>query len=134
MTGIRSILNNKNVKPLGYVMLLLLNGTQIDNGRNFDEYLTEEGIDLAKNLGITGFGPNWKMVTKSWVDSVHKRNLIIHPYTYRPEEYFLKQTPYSTFSEFITSAFELGVDGVFTEDIDTTIALRIAFESDYDIS
>ncbi|EFC44945.1 predicted protein [Naegleria gruberi] len=129
MTSIRTILSNKNIQPLGYVMLLVANGSQIDNGRNFDEYLTEEGIDTAKSAGITGFGPAWKMVTKPWVESVHKRNLIIHPYTYRPEEYFLKQTPYTTFSDFIKSALELGVDGVFTEDIDQTRAIVLAYES-----
>ncbi|EFC47250.1 predicted protein [Naegleria gruberi] len=131
MAAMKNILSQRNIAPLGFVLLLFSNETrQADNGRYYGEYLTESGIDLAKSMGITGFGPAWSLVTKPWVDLVHQRSMIIHPYTYRPEEYFLKDTPYMTFSEFIGSALELGVDGVFTEDITQTREIVEAYESD----
>ena len=117
LIAIKQILDTANIHPLGYVMLLDPNRTQYDTGKPYEEYLTEEGIEKASKFA-TGFGPSWLLVTKEWVDMVHKKNMIIHPFTFRPEQYFLDKTnKYSTFKAFITAFIELGVDGFFTEDI-----------------
>lgn len=117
LIAIRKILQDRSITPLGYVMLVDVNRTQFDTNQPYSEYLTEEGIRKIANFGGTGIGPHYSLVTKEWVEKVHANNLITHPYTFRSEPYFMQKTPYSSFKDMVTTFIEIGVDGIFTEDL-----------------
>ncbi|KAL9647547.1 hypothetical protein ABK040_006903 [Willaertia magna] len=117
---LKSVLEKNNLKSLGLVMLIEPNRVQNDTGVYYEEYLEAKGLDEIAKVA-TGIGPFWGMVNKKWVEECHKRNLIVHPYTFRSEGYFLQRTKtFNSFEEFITQFIEYGVDGFFTEDIELT--------------
>ncbi|KAG2378999.1 hypothetical protein C9374_007637 [Naegleria lovaniensis] len=117
LIAIRKILQDRSITPLGYVMLVDVNRTQFDTNQPYSEYLTLEGLQKAAKFGATGIGPHFSLVTKEWVEKVHANNLITHPYTFRSEPFFMNKTPFSSFKEMVTTFIEIGVDGIFTEDL-----------------
>ncbi|HCF25990.1 MAG TPA: glycerophosphodiester phosphodiesterase, partial [Cyanobacteria bacterium UBA11049] len=60
----------------------------------------------------------------SLVDDAHAAGLLVHPYTFRNEDYFLAQdyngNPEQEYEQF----FRLGVDGLFSDNPDTAVAER----------
>ena len=60
----------------------------------------------------------------SLVDDAHAAGLLVHPYTFRNEDYFLAQdyngNPEQEYEQF----FKLGVDGLFSDNPDTGVAVR----------
>ena len=84
------------------------------------------GIDLAKNVfAVHG------------VDDAHAAGLKVVPYTFRNENQFLPPSLRSSadpnaygdaFSEY-KAFFDLGVDGVFSDNPDTAVAARTEWEA-----
>lgn len=60
----------------------------------------------------------------SLVDDAHAAGLLVHPYTFRNEDFFLAQDyngePQQEYEQF----FKLGVDGLFSDNPDTAVAVR----------
>jgi glycerophosphoryl diester phosphodiesterase len=60
----------------------------------------------------------------SLVDDAHAANLLVHPYTFRNEDFFLAQdyngNPEQEYEQF----FRLGIDGLFSDNPDTAFAVR----------
>jgi glycerophosphoryl diester phosphodiesterase len=60
----------------------------------------------------------------SLVDDAHAVGLLVHPYTFRNENYFLAQDYNGNPQEEYEQFFRLGVDGLFSDNPDTAVAVR----------
>ncbi len=115
--------------------------------RTYDDLVTDKG--LAEIAGYAdGIGPDKGRIVPrdaegrlqeptSLVDNAHRRDLVVHPYTFRNENAFLpadfrQGDPDSpVFLRATGDApaeyrlfFDLGVDGVFSDNPDTAVAVR----------
>jgi glycerophosphoryl diester phosphodiesterase len=110
--------------------------------RTYGEIATADGLkDVAEYAD--GVGP-WKvyivprdadersLTPTSFVDDAHAAGLVVHPYTFRNENQFLPlelrvgadPNAYgNAFAEY-EQFFELGVDGLFSDNPDTAVAAR----------
>lgn len=80
-----------------------------------------------------GLGPDKATVTKGLVDAAHAAGLVVHPYTFRPENQFLPAdlrsssdpNAYGNLIAEIQRYRDMGVDGLFTDTADIAVeALR----------
>jgi len=111
---------------------------QLDTNRTYGELMTNEGLDEI-SVWANGIGPsktwiipetvapNGSIITGDPTDVItraHQRNLLVHPYTFRSDPYFLNgmfdNNPYLEYQTF----FDLGVDGVFSDFPDTARLVR----------
>ncbi len=111
---------------------------QLDTNRTYGELMTNEGLDEL-SVWANGIGPsktwiipetvapNGSIITGDPTDVItraHQRNLLVHPYTFRSDPYFLygmfDNNPYLEYQTF----FDLGVDGVFSDFPDTARLVR----------
>ncbi len=132
-------LNKKIDSPL---VQLLSSGSPADgSGKTYAEMATAKGLkDVAKYA--QGVGPskdyivprvaNSEQAPTSFIRDAHRAGLKVHPYTFRNENQFQsaeKQNPGTpadygkAFDEYF-QFFELGVDGVFSDNPDTAVAAR----------
>jgi glycerophosphoryl diester phosphodiesterase len=96
-----------------------------------------DGLGPDKNQIVPRDAQNRLLAPTSLVDDAHRAGLLVHPYTFRPENNFLaadhrEGDPASP--EFLRARgnepaelklfFRLGVDGVFADNADTAIAVR----------
>ncbi len=58
------------------------------------------------------------------VDDAHAAGLLVHPYTFRNEDYFLAQDYNGNPQEEYEQFFRLGVDGLFSDNPDTAVGVR----------
>jgi glycerophosphoryl diester phosphodiesterase len=78
-------------------------------------------IDVAAIAGYAqAIGPAKQLVDAPLVEAAHAAGLAVHAYTYRAEERFLADGAPDLESE-LQRAFELGVDGVFTDHPDRAV-------------
>jgi glycerophosphoryl diester phosphodiesterase len=94
-----------------------------------DELMKEEGaLDAYMSelcgLGINGIGPSKLSIipdasnpptTSVLVDTAHKYNLLVHPYTFKSDVMHLDRVYGGNASQEFGRFFELGVDGVFAD-------------------
>lgn len=121
----------------------------VDSGssRTYDSLLTRRGLRRV-SLYADGIGPdknrivprdaqNRLLTPTSLVDDAHDADLLVHPYTFRPENNFLPaefRQGNSTSPEYLRALgdlpgelrlfFDLGVDGVFADAPDTAVSVR----------
>ena len=96
-----------------------------------------DGIGPDKNQIVPRDSSNHLMAHTSLVDDAHRAGLVVHPYTFRPENNFLPEdfrqgNPASP--EYLRARgnepaefklfYKLGVDGLFTDNADTAVAVR----------
>lgn len=60
----------------------------------------------------------------SLVDDAHAAGLLVHPYTFRREDYFLAQDYNSNPEQEYKQFFKLGVDGLFSDNSDIAVTVR----------
>lgn len=58
------------------------------------------------------------------VDDAHAADLLVHPYTFRNENYFLAPDYHGNPEEEYEQFFRLGVDGLFSDNSDTAVKVR----------
>ena len=87
------------------------------------EKLTPETIAAYAD----GIGP-WKQVVmqfsdgpEAYLEMAHEAGLVVHTYTYRDD---VVAPGYETIEDELSAAFDLGVDGIFTDFPDTALAVR----------
>jgi len=68
-------------------------------------------------------GPAKRLVTGDLVAAAHAAGLEVHPYTFRREREFLPDDAPDLAAE-LRRYYELGVDGVFTDNPDLAVAAR----------
>ncbi len=137
---------------LPLVQLIGGNGAPYDlveagDARTYDDLVTPEGLmEIARYAD--GIGPDKGRIVPrdaggnlaeptSLVDDAHRRGLLVHPYTFRNENTFLPadlregDPPSPVFPRATGDApaeyrlfFDLGVDGVFSDNPDTAVAVR----------
>lgn len=105
--------------------------------RTYADFLTKDGLKEVRTFAH-GIGPSKKLIvprTKgdssapptTLVADAHAASLLVHPYTFRNERYFLAGDhggdPMKEYFQF----FELGVDGLFSDYPDTAIKARHLF-------
>ena len=96
-----------------------------------------DGLGPDKNQIVPRDAQNRLLAPTSLVDDAHRAGLVVHPYTFRPENNFLAEdhragNPASP--EYLRARgnqpaelklfFKLGVDGVFADNPDTAVAVR----------
>ena len=91
-----------------------------------------DGLGPDKNQIVPRDAQNRLLPPTSLVRDAHRAGLVVHPYTFRPENTFLP----ADFQEGDDPAargdqpaelalfFRLGVDGVFADNADTAVAVR----------
>jgi glycerophosphoryl diester phosphodiesterase len=90
-----------------------------------------DGIGPAKTLIVPHDDTGRSMAPTSLVDDAHAAGLFVHPWTFRRENAFLplelwqgdESAPGDLAAE-LTAFFDLGVDGVFTDNPDIALAVR----------
>ena len=75
-----------------------------------------ERLAIAKKSGFSAIGPYKDMVTKESVKQAHQMGLQVVPYTYSTDNLDKKYTDLT--SEMSHALYELGVDGMFTNNPD----------------
>src|SRR3954454_180792 len=96
-----------------------------------------DGIGPDKNQIVPRDATNHLMAPTSLISDAHRAGLVVHPYTFRPENQFLPadfqqgdpanpQFPNARGNEpgELKLFFRLGVDGVFADNADTAVAVR----------
>jgi glycerophosphoryl diester phosphodiesterase len=80
------------------------------------------GLGPVKGQVVPRDEQNRLMEPTSLVEDAHRAGLVVHPYTFRPENEFLPEDlrPEDELALF----YRLGVDGVFTDNADTAVAVR----------
>jgi len=96
-----------------------------------------DGLGPDKNQIVPRDASNHLLAPTALVSDAHRAGLVVHPYTFRPENNFLPEdfrqgNPSS--AEYLRTRgnqpaefklfFKLGVDGVFTDNADTAVAVR----------
>ena len=115
---------------------------QEDTGVPYAELITDDGLSRIATFAV-GIGPSKTLIRPrrpiitpdglpldellpptDLVVRAHSFNLLVHPYTFRNEPYFMRGTydnnPNAEYEDF----FNLGVDGVFTDFPDTARQVR----------
>jgi glycerophosphoryl diester phosphodiesterase len=116
--------------------------------RTYDDLVTPQGLsDIARYAD--GIGPDKSRIIAgnaagkplgsptTLVDDAHRRGLLVHPFTFRPENNFLAadfRVGDASSAEYLRARgdqpaelaryFELGVDGLFADNADTAVAVR----------
>jgi glycerophosphoryl diester phosphodiesterase len=81
--------------------------------------------DLGEIAGYAdGIGPPKRLVTAEVVAEAHAAGLLVHPYTFRPENEFLPEAFRDDAPGELAFFYEQGVDGVFADNPDTAVAVR----------
>ena len=108
-----------------------------DLERDYWYYASDAGMKELRQAGIDGVGPEMTMVI-SWdadgslgeetglVDTAHHHRLLVHPYTFRAENYFLpgdyrsgaNPAAFGDLQGLIQAYLDAGVDGVFSDHPD----------------
>jgi glycerophosphoryl diester phosphodiesterase len=96
-----------------------------------------DGIGPDKNQIVPRDATNHLMAPTSLIADAHRAGLVVHPYTFRPENQFLPadfqqgdpanpQFPNARGNEpaELKLFYRLGVDGVFADNADTAVAVR----------
>jgi glycerophosphoryl diester phosphodiesterase len=90
-----------------------------------------QAIGVNKNLIIPRAENGKLQLPTSLVKEAHAENLLVHAWTFRNENYFLpgdfKDNPQEEYKLF----FELGIDGVFSDFIDTAVNGRSAMFTNF---
>jgi glycerophosphoryl diester phosphodiesterase len=94
-------------------------------------------IGPDKNQIVPRDATNHLMAPTSLIDDAHRAGLVVHPYTFRPENEFLPAdfqqgnpaSPLFPYARGNAPAefelfFKLGVDGLFADNADTAVAVR----------
>ena len=96
-----------------------------------------DGLGPDKNQIVPRDASNHLLAPTALVSDAHRAGLVVHPYTFRPENSFLPEefrqgNPASP--EYLRARgnepaeiklfFKLGVDGLFTDNADTAVAVR----------
>ncbi len=139
--------------PLPLIQLIDASGAPADfvaagDPRTYDDLVTPQGLrDIARYAD--GIGPDKsRIITNnsagkplgaptSLVDDAHRAGLLVHPFTFRPENNFLAadfrmgnpDSPWFLRARGDQPAelaryYELGVDGLFADNADTAVAVR----------
>lgn len=90
--------------------------------RKIAEYA--QAIGVNKNLIIPRDSQGKLISPTSLVNHAHKENLLVHAWTFRNENYFLPLDFQDNPQEEYKLFFELGIDGVFSDFIDTAGVIR----------
>ena len=129
------------------VQLTSASGRPFGHDRTYAEMTTPEGLrEIARYAD--GLGPDKNQIVPrdaqnrltrrtSLVDDAHRAGLVVHPYTFRPENEFLPEdfrdgdpaSPEYLRARGDQSAdlaffYRLGVDGLFADNPDTAVAVR----------
>ena len=114
-----------------HLMQLIAANSWQESAADYDQLLTENGIAALSGV-VDGIGP-WipqlyaptdgsaPPVSSGIVEAAHAAGLEVHPYTFRQEEIPPGFEDFEALVRFF--AFELGVDGLFTDFPDTVIDL-----------
>lgn len=96
--------------------LIIPAATVDENGDGNPDDLNEDGqiSDADRRL----------QAPTSLVDDAHAAGLLVHPYTFRNEGFFLAQDYYGNPKLEYKQFFRLGVDGLFSDNPDTAVAVR----------
>jgi len=103
---------------------------QADTQLPYSDLMTKEGLEQIKTWAV-GIGPskysclNYSSESHEsfgLIELAHSVDLLVHPYTFRPELAFLNSVAFGNDStaEF-RAFFDLGVDGVFTDSADGAV-------------
>ncbi len=95
----------------------------IAGGREQQEYLTDAGLDEVAKVA-NGIGPDRNLIEKdpSLVERAHARNLKVHPYTFRVDDY--NKAKYASYEEELRQFLDkYGIDGFFTDHTDRGVAV-----------
>ncbi|NJN92160.1 MAG: hypothetical protein HC878_18540, partial [Leptolyngbyaceae cyanobacterium SL_5_14] len=83
-----------------------------------------DGIGPSKRLIIPTNTENQLLPPTTLVSDAHQAGLLVHPYTFRDEDVFLAAdyngNPVLEYEQF----FNLGIDGLFSDNPDTAFAVR----------
>jgi glycerophosphoryl diester phosphodiesterase len=81
-------------------------------------------VDVAATAAYAqAIGPAKQLVDAALVDAAHAAGLAVHPYTFRREPRFLSDGAPDLAAE-LRGYYELGVDGVFTDNPDLAVRAR----------
>ena len=149
-----SISNLKELRrttPLPLVQLIDVSGAPADfvlsaDPRTYNDLVTPQGL---REIATNGIGPDKSRIVPgnvangtlgtptSLIRDAHRNGLVLHPFTFRPENTFLAATfrmgnpaaPGYTRARGDQPAelelyYELGVDGLFADNSDTAVAVR----------
>jgi len=110
--------------PYPRVQLLENDGVQPDTGKLYTDLMTDQELTKIKEWAV-GIGPakdsclNYTTYTSTGlIERAHSVGLMVHPYTFRPEPYYMKGAFDDNPTEEFYAFFDLGVDGVFTDSCD----------------
>jgi glycerophosphoryl diester phosphodiesterase len=91
-----------------------------------------DGVGPPKNYIVPRDEDGCSLVPTSFVEDAHDAGLVVHPYTFRIENMFLPSELRSStdpaghgdLATEVRQFFELGVDGLFTDNPDVAVAVR----------
>lgn len=111
------------------------------NTQTYDELATASGLAFVASYA-DAVGPHKGRVipvvgaalgaATSFVDDAHAENLLVHPYTFRSENYFLPiglrssadTAAYGDYAAEYAAFFAAGIDGLFTDNTDHAVQAR----------
>jgi len=102
-----------------------------------------DGVGPNKNLIVPRDGSNRLMAPTTLVRDAHRADLVVHPWTFRNENFFLPEDfrhGNSAHPSYLRATgdspgeyalfYRLGIDGLFTDNPDTAVATRVEFFGD----
>lgn len=110
------------------------------NPQTYDDLATASGLAFVATYA-NAVGPNKQRIVPlrgdtlgaatSFVEDAHARNLLVHPYTFRSESYFLPvalqngdSAAYGDYATEYAAFFAAGIDGLFTDNVDHAFKAR----------
>jgi glycerophosphoryl diester phosphodiesterase len=113
----------------------------VGNTQTYDDLATASGLTFVATYA-DAVGPNKQRIVPlrgdtfaaatSFVEDAHAQNLLVHPYTFRSENYFLPVTlkkgdspaAYGDHAAEYAAFFAAGIDGLFTDNVDHAFTAR----------
>jgi glycerophosphoryl diester phosphodiesterase len=113
--------------PVPLVQLIDSRGCPADGTVRYADLLSPIGLKEVARYA-TAIGPDKTLVNRNLVEAAHAAGLAVHPWTFRAEARFRPSDVPDLVTE-LTSFFELGVDGVFTDNTDAAVFARAQFHT-----
>lgn len=127
------------------VFLASSSGKPYGDSRSYADYLTPAGLAELRGF-VNGIGPDKSLVIARLADgtlgapsalvaNAHAAGLVVHPYTFRAENYFLPvdyrvgtdATGYGRAIDEQVAFLRTGIDGLFTDQADIGVLARQSF-------
>jgi glycerophosphoryl diester phosphodiesterase len=110
------------------------------NAQTYDDLASASGLAFVATYA-DAVGPNKQRIVPlqgdrlsaatSFVEDAHAQNLLVHPYTFRSENYFLpialqngESAAYGDHAAEYAAFFAAGIDGLFTDNVDHAFKAR----------